>query len=106
MVGLGKWACTVDSMFFRGEIVVNIFEKDGSYDFELELPGVDIPEYTIKSVEVTDDTLSAVVSVAMLGKDAQLDIDFEDDSLRRIKSYCPSVIIIRRVFALPRIRSK
>lgn len=80
MVALGKWACTVDSMFFRGEVIVNILEKDGSYDFELELPGVDVPDYTIKSIEVTDDHLSAVVSVSMLGKDAQLDIDFEDDS--------------------------
>ncbi len=84
MVGLGKWACTVDSMFFRGEAVVNILEKDGSYDFELELPGIDIPEYTIKSIEVTEDTLSAVVSVAMLGKDAQLDIDFDDESFTGI----------------------
>lgn len=84
MVGLGKWACTVDSMFFRGEVIVNIFEKDGSYGFELDLPGVDIPEYTIKSIEVTDDTLTAVVSVAMLGKDAQLDIDFDDDSFTGI----------------------
>lgn len=80
MVGLGKWACTVDSMLFRGEVIVNILEKNGEYDFELELPGVDIPEYTIKSIEVTDDSLSAVVSIAMLGKDAKLDIDFDDDS--------------------------
>ena len=84
MVGLGKWACTVDSMFFRGEVGINILEKDGSYDFELDLPGVDIPEYTIKSIELTEDTLSAVVSIAMLGKDAQLDIDFDGDSFTGI----------------------
>ncbi len=84
MVGLGKWVCTVDSMLFRGEVTVNILEKNGEYDFELELPGVDIPEYTIKSIEVTDDSLSAVVSIAMLGKDAQLDIDFDEDSFTGI----------------------
>ncbi|MBQ5824049.1 MAG: hypothetical protein IIW48_04505 [Clostridia bacterium] len=84
MVGLGKWACTVDSMLYRGEVTVNILEKDGKYDFELELPGVDIPEYTIKSIDVTEDSLSAVVSIAMLGKDAQLDINFEEDSFSGI----------------------
>ncbi|MBQ8027459.1 MAG: hypothetical protein IJ261_05015 [Clostridia bacterium] len=80
MVGLGKWACTVDSMLFRGEATVNIVEKDGSYDFELELPGVDIPEYTVKSVDVSENKLKAVINIAMLGKDADLDIDFDDES--------------------------
>lgn len=84
MVGLGKWACTVDSMFFRGEATINILDKDGEYDFELELPGIDVPEYTIKSIDLTDDTLSAVVNIAMLGKDAQLDIDFDEDSFTGI----------------------
>ena len=76
----GKWACTVDSMLFRGEANVNIFEKDDTYDFELEISGIDIPEYTIKSVDVSDDHLKAVINIAMLGKDAELDIDFDDDS--------------------------
>lgn len=76
----GKWSCTVDSMLFRGEATVNIFEKDGAYDFELEISGIDIPEYTVKSVDVSDDHLKAVINIAMLGKDAELDIDFDDDS--------------------------
>lgn len=84
MVGLGKWACTVDSMLFRGEAIINILDKNGEYDFELELPGVEIPEYTIKSLEITEDTLTAVVNIAMLGKDAQLDIDFDEDSFTGI----------------------
>ncbi len=84
MVGLGKWACTVDSMLFRGEAIINILDKNGEYDFELELPGVEVPEYTIKSLEITEDTLTAVVNIAMLGKDAQLDIDFDEDSFTGI----------------------
>jgi len=80
----GKWACTVDSMLFRGEAMVNIFEKDGSYDFELELSGVDIPEYTVKSVDIGENHLKAVINIAMLGKDAELDIDFDDDSFTGI----------------------
>ena len=67
---IGKWACSVDSMLFRGEANVNIFEKDGAYDFELEISGIDIPEYTIKSVDVSDNHLKAVINIAMLGKDA------------------------------------
>ena len=81
---IGKWVCSVDSMLFRGEANVNIFEKDGAYDFELEISGIDIPEYTIKSVDVSDNHLKAVINIAMLGKDAELDIDFDDDSFTGI----------------------
>ena len=84
MVGLGKWACTIDSMLFRGEAGVNITEKDGAYDFDLEIPGVDLPAYTIKSVDVSENKLKAIVNIAMLGKDAELNIDFDDDSFTGI----------------------
>ncbi len=84
MIGLGKWACTVDSMFFRGEVKLEIVEKDGSYDFELDLPGIDMPSYTIKSVEEDGNTIKAVVCVDTLGKDAELTVDFDGDTFTGI----------------------
>jgi len=80
----GKWACTIDSMLFRGEATVNIFEKDGNYDFELDISGIDIPEYTVKSVDIGENHLKAVIYIAMLGKNADLDIDFDDTSFSGI----------------------
>ena len=37
MIGLGKWACSVDTMFFSGDVVLNVVDKNGEYDFEIEL---------------------------------------------------------------------
>ena len=79
MIGLGKWACTVESMIFRGEVQMNIIENDGCYDFELDLPGFDMPEYTVKSVEENGNTVKAVVFVPQLGKDAELEVNFEGE---------------------------
>ncbi len=79
MIGLGKWTCTVDSMLFRGDVTMNIIEKDGNYDFELDLDGIDIPSYTLKSVEETGNSIKAVVTVDTLGKDAELEVNFDDE---------------------------
>ncbi len=78
MIGLGKWTCTVDSMLFRGEVTLEIIEKNGSYDFVLELPGVEIPSYTLKSVEEDSNSIKAVISVDTLGKDAELEVNFDE----------------------------
>ena len=80
MIGLGKWACSVDSMFFSGDVALTVVDKNGEYDFVIDLPGIDIPEYVIKSVEEDGNTIKAVVNVPMIGKDADLNVTFDGDT--------------------------
>ncbi len=80
MIGLGKWACSVDTMFFSGDVALTVVDKNGEYDFIIDLPGIDIPDYEVKSVEEDGNTIKAVVNVPMLGKDADLSVTFDGDT--------------------------
>ena len=44
MIGLGKWICHVDTMFFRGDAHLSLFDNNGEYGFDLSLPDMSIPE--------------------------------------------------------------
>mgnify|MGYP006051039915 FL=1 len=80
MIGLGKWACNVNTMFFSGEVKINIFDNNGAYGFEIDIPGIQVPDVTVKSVEEDDDTVNAVVETSLLpGKDIELTINFDGD---------------------------
>ena len=80
MIGLGKWACNVNTMFFSGEAKLTVFDNNGSYGFELEVPGVTVPDIAIKSIEEDDDTLTAVVQTSLLpDKDIDLTVTFDGD---------------------------
>ena len=81
MLGLGKWACNVNTMFFSGEVKLKVVDNNGEYGFELDLPGVDVPDIEIKKVEEDDDTINATVATSLLpGKDIELSITFDDDT--------------------------
>ena len=84
MIGLGKWGCHVDTMFFKGDVEITISDNNGQYALELFLPDIDIPEYTVKSVDEDGNTLHAVVNVSMLGKDVDVTVTFEADSFSGI----------------------
>ena len=80
MIGLGKWACTVNTMFFSGEVKIKVFDDNGKYGFELDLPDVDIPDFDFKSIEEDDDSITAVVQTSLLpGKDIEFYIEFDGD---------------------------
>lgn len=80
MIGLGKWACSVNTMFFSGEVKLNVFDNNGEYGFKVEIPGIQIPDIEIKSVEEDDDTVNAVVQTSLLpGKDIELNVTFDGD---------------------------
>ena len=81
MIGLGKWACNVSSMFFSGEVKFTISDNEGEYGFEIEIPGVDIPDFTLNSVEEDDETLTILAGTSLLpGKEAEVVINFDEDS--------------------------
>ena len=80
MIGLGKWACNVNTMFFSGEVKLDVFDNNGSYGFNVDIPGIKVPDITVKSVEEDDDTVNAVVETSLLpGKDIELTVTFDGD---------------------------
>ncbi len=80
MLGLGKWHCSVDTMFFSGDVELTVKDNNGEYEFEIDLPGIDVPDYQVKSVEEDGNTVKAVVHVPMIGKDADLNVTFDGDT--------------------------
>lgn len=80
MIALGKWGCDVNNMFFKGRVEMTVSDNNGQYGFELVIPGMDIPDYQVKSVTESGNTLSAVVFIPMLGKDVEVTATFTEDS--------------------------
>ncbi len=81
MIGLGKWVCHVDTMFFRGDAHLHLFDNNGEYGFELTLPDMDVPAITVKDVVEDDNTLNAVANTDLLpGKDISVSLTFEGDT--------------------------
>ncbi|HZJ77331.1 MAG TPA: hypothetical protein VFD52_00825 [Clostridia bacterium] len=80
MIGIGTWSFNVDTMFFKGDAKIKIFDNNGEYGFEVEIPGEDIPEILVKDVKEEGNTLTAVGNISMLkGKDVPISLTFEDD---------------------------
>ncbi len=81
MIGLGKWACNVNTMVFSGDVEFEIFDNNGEYGFNLNLPGVKVPDFTVKEVEEDDDTITATIETSLLeGKDITLVVTIDDDT--------------------------
>ncbi|NLX93186.1 MAG: hypothetical protein GXZ02_04875 [Clostridiales bacterium] len=81
MIGLGKWICHVDTMFFRGDARIRLFDDNGKYGFELTLPDMDIPEVVIKDVTEDGNTLKAIANIDLLpGKDIDVTLTFDGDT--------------------------
>lgn len=81
MIGLGSWACNVNSMFFSGDVKFKVFDDNGKYGFEIDIPGVTVPDIDVKEVVEEDNTINATVQTSILaGKDINLFVEFEDDT--------------------------
>lgn len=82
MIGLGKWSVRVDTMFFRGEAFITIFDDNGKYGWELDVPGETLPDIEVKDVKEDGNTLTAVATTDLLpGKNIDLTAIFEGDTL-------------------------
>lgn len=80
MIGLGTWACNVNTMFFSGEAKIKVFDDNGKYGFELDVPGVTVPDVEVKKIEEDGDTINAVVQTSLLpNKDIELTVTFDGD---------------------------
>lgn len=81
MIGLGKWGCKVDTMFFEGEVKFEVIDNNGEYDFKLYVND-STPDFEVKSVtEENGDTIHGIGTTAFLpGKDIEVILTFEGDS--------------------------
>ena len=81
MIGIGKWACSVNTMFFSGDVEFDIFDNNGEYGFNIDIPGVKIPDIRVKEVEEDDDSITATVETSLLeGKDITLFVTIDGDT--------------------------
>lgn len=82
MIGIGKWSFSIDTMMFRGSAILTIADKNGEYEITAEVPGMQMPEYSVKDVKEDGDTLTAVVMTPLLsGKELPISLTFDGDVL-------------------------
>lgn len=84
MIGLGKWTAKVSTLFFRGNINVEVKDNNGEYDIQFELPEK-FKDVKLKYYDVKDDgknTLSGKGEVSLLpGKRFELTAVFNGDKV-------------------------
>ena len=79
MLGVGTWACTVDTMFFKGDVSFVIGYENNEYSFDIKMD-MTLPEYKITKIETEGNTLKAKCAVDMLpGKEIDADLTFDGD---------------------------
>ncbi|MDR1629472.1 MAG: hypothetical protein LBS36_04570 [Oscillospiraceae bacterium] len=84
MIGIGKWAGRVDTIFFKGDVTIVIKDVDGQYDFDIELnANMDIPEFKFYDIVEEGNTLSGKGEVSLLpGKVIDANLTFEGDTMQ------------------------
>ena len=81
MLGLGTWQFEVDTMFYRGRVLLMVGEKDGEYDISIDIPGMDVPDFKVVSIETEDNTVTGAAQTDLLrGKDIPFSITFDGDT--------------------------
>lgn len=82
MIGIGKWEASINTMLFRGTGRVTISDKNGQYDFKLEIVGENVPAFSVTNVVEDGNTLRAVAESDMFkGKKIPVTATFDGDSV-------------------------
>lgn len=82
MIGIGKWAGDIQTPIVKGSGIVEIKDKDGSYDFKVTIDnGSDLPPYTVYDIKESGNTLSAKIDTSLLGKTTvDISVTFDGDT--------------------------
>ena len=81
MLGLGKWKFNVDTMFYKGEAFLTISNSNGDYDINVDLPGMNVPDFSVSDMVADGNTLTGNVQTSLLkGKDIPFSGTFEGDT--------------------------
>lgn len=83
MVGIGKWAATVNTLVFKGEVTVDIMDNNGEYDIKFNLPekfkNIEIKYY---DVHAEGNTIYGKGEITLLpGKVMEAAVTFEGDTM-------------------------
>lgn len=84
MIGIGKWAGSVNTMIFKGNVIIEILDNNGEYGFNIEIVDakMDIPDFKFYDVVEDGNTLSAKGEVSLLpGKVIDASLTFEGDTM-------------------------
>lgn len=82
MIGIGKWEASINTKLFRGTGRVTISDKNGQYDFKLEIVGENVPTFRVTDVVEEGNTLRAVAESDMFkGKKIPVTATFDGDSV-------------------------
>ncbi len=82
MLGIGRWKFFADVFMYKGDIILNISEKDGKYDIFPEIPGFhEELKYELLETTVKGNTLSVVAAATLLPGKKKLfgELIFEGD---------------------------
>lgn len=65
---IGKWAGSVNTSFFKGSAVVDIFDNGGEYGFNVTTDALSqIPEFSVTDIVEGENSLSGTATVNMFG---------------------------------------
>lgn len=82
MIGLGTWKCKIDHSFYKGDALLIIKNKNGEYDFEVELEdNGHFPQYTVSNVKQIGNRLEGELSVKMVPMKMKFYAEFEGDKM-------------------------
>jgi len=82
MIGIGKWQFSVNTIFFKGNAVLEIIDNNGKYGFNAEIPGMKkTPSYFISEIKENGNTLKVKGGSDMLpGKEVEVVANFEGNT--------------------------
>lgn len=82
MIGLGKWTGDIETGKISASAVVDIWDNNGEYAFNISVPSVDkIPDFTVYDVREEGNRLSGKAKIAVMGSlTVEISAEFHDDT--------------------------
>lgn len=81
---IGKWTGRVDTSFFKGSAVVDIFDNGGEYGFKVTGLALDkIPEFEVTDIVEGENSLSGKAIIKVFGGiKADVNVTFDGDTFK------------------------